>query len=242
MAAFDFETNIESAAIEFLSDATGLSVDSFYASLEQDNLVLPRISVRCEIGGAEDPPTATSAGDLEYSQYEATLSIIISSDASIDGTHTSHRDYREKARRAMFLNADNWTTTTGNIVVSGAGSTIVNGVYEPDGEENERTFYSLGQSASIRWSVNKWLIRDEDAEEDRYDNFSDVATPDLATGICDIVESASLPLPTVTAETILPDYEVKYMRPSGTDFETDGDLAISTLTYELKFTINPDSY
>jgi hypothetical protein len=42
--------------------------------------------------------------------------------------------------------------------------------------------------------------------------------------------------------TVLPLYQVKYQRPSGTDYEVDGNLAISTLTYDLKFTINPDSW
>jgi hypothetical protein len=38
--------------------------------------------------------------------------------------------------------------------------------------------------------------------------------------------------------TVLPLYQVKYQRPSGTDYEVDGMLAVSTLSYELKFTIN----
>ena len=45
-----------------------------------------------------------------------------------------------------------------------------------------------------------------------------------------------------SGKTILPLYQVKYQKPSGTDFEIDGDLAVSTLTYDLKFTINPDSW
>tara|TARA_R110001606_G_scaffold17764_3_gene68272 strand:+ start:1118 stop:1600 length:483 start_codon:yes stop_codon:yes gene_type:complete len=38
--------------------------------------------------------------------------------------------------------------------------------------------------------------------------------------------------------TVLPLYQVKYQRPSGTDYEIDGMLAVSTLNYELKFTVN----
>jgi hypothetical protein len=38
--------------------------------------------------------------------------------------------------------------------------------------------------------------------------------------------------------TILPLYEVKYQKPSGTDYEVDGMLAVSTVSYELKFTVN----
>jgi hypothetical protein len=44
------------------------------------------------------------------------------------------------------------------------------------------------------------------------------------------------------SSTVLPYYEVKYMRPTGTDFEVDGDLAISTLTYDILFTINKDLF
>ena len=51
----DFETNVESAAKTFLQTATGLSAASAFASLDQDDLVLPRISVMLEMGEALDP-------------------------------------------------------------------------------------------------------------------------------------------------------------------------------------------
>lgn len=244
MSAFDFETNIESASIEFLSDATGLSVDSFYASLEQDNLVLPRISVRCEIEGAEDPPTDNSAGDIEYSQYEATLSIIISSDASVDGTQTSHRDYREKVRRAMLRNSANWSGA--DLSIRGAGISSVNVGYDIVGVDNDKDQYRSynGDSSNkiqIRWSGTRWEILKEFTGI-YYSSEEDVITPDLVT-TWEIEDLGLSPTPIVSSGwDPLSYYEVKYMRPSGTDFETDGDLAISTLTYALKFTVNPDSY
>lgn len=40
----------------------------------------------------------------------------------------------------------------------------------------------------------------------------------------------------------LPFYEVKYMRPNGTDYEVDADLAISTLSYDIKFCIKSDAF
>ncbi len=153
MGYLDLETNFEDAAKTFLETATGLSASSLYASLDQDTFVSPRLSIRAEIGSAEDPPTLVAGDVLEYTQYNLNLSISIVSDAAIDGTQTSHRSYREKVREAMLLNAANWTSTDGN------------------------------------------------------------------------------------GDPILPFYEVKYMRPSGSDFEVDGDLAISTLTFEIKFTI-----
>jgi hypothetical protein len=158
MGYLDLETNFEDAAKTFLETATGLPASSFYASLDQDTFVSPRLSIRAEIGAAEDPPTVVAGDVLEYTQYNLNLSISIVSDASIDGTQTSHRGYREAVRGAMLLNAANWTSTDGN------------------------------------------------------------------------------------GDPILPFYEVKYMRPAGSDFEVDGDLAVSTLTYEIKFTINADEF
>jgi len=157
MGFLDLETNFEDAAKIFLETATGLPASSFYASLDQSTFVSPRLTIRAEIGGADDPPTVVAGDVLEYTQYNLTLSISIVSDAAIDGTQTNHRSYRESVRAAMLLNADNWTT--------------------------------------------------------------------LDDGV-----------------PILPYYQVKYMKPSGTDFEVDGDLAVSTLTYEMKFTINPDQF
>ena len=158
MGFLDLETNFEDAAKVFLGTATGLPAASFFASLDQDSFVSPRLSIRAEIGAAEDPPTVVGGDVLEYTQYNMNLSISIVSDAAVSGTQTNHRSYREQVRGAMLLNADNWSTLDGG------------GNY------------------------------------------------------------------------ILPYYEVKYMRPTGTDFEVDGDLAVSTLTYEIKFTINSNEF
>lgn len=42
--------------------------------------------------------------------------------------------------------------------------------------------------------------------------------------------------------TVLPYYEVKYMRPTGTTYEVDGDLAISSLTYDMTIAIKTDAF
>ena len=154
MSTFDFETNFEKAAKIFLEDATGLTTNSFFSSLDQDSFVTPRLQVSANIIDATDPPTMNDLNQLEYSQYNMDFSISVVTDASIDGSHIDHRIYRAQVREAMLLNADNWTT--------------------------------------------------------------------LAIG----------------GGTILPLYQVKYQRPSGTDYEIDGMLAVSTLSFELKFTIN----
>lgn len=40
----------------------------------------------------------------------------------------------------------------------------------------------------------------------------------------------------------LPYYAVVYMRPTGTVYEIDGDLAISTLSYDITFSIKDDAF
>jgi len=45
-----------------------------------------------------------------------------------------------------------------------------------------------------------------------------------------------------TGVSVLPYYDVKYLRPSGTQFDIDGDLAISTLSYEVRFAIRNDAW
>jgi hypothetical protein len=42
--------------------------------------------------------------------------------------------------------------------------------------------------------------------------------------------------------TNLPYYDVKYIRPLSTDYETDGDLLMSTLVYDIHFAIRNDSW
>ena len=67
----DFETNVESAAKIFLSTATGLLASNAFASLDQDELILPRFSVMFELGDAINPPNykPTDSIYLEYRKY-----------------------------------------------------------------------------------------------------------------------------------------------------------------------------
>jgi len=41
---------------------------------------------------------------------------------------------------------------------------------------------------------------------------------------------------------ILPYYDVLYQRPSGTSYEIDGDLAVSTVIYTIRFEIRDDAF
>ena len=156
----DFETNFETASKTFLENETGLPTSSLFATLDQDEFVVPRIEVMFEKGEANDPVIAKKVGstEMEYLEHEGNLVIRVISDASVTGTQTNHRTYRAKTRKAMLLNSDNWTTS------DGAGGTI------------------------------------------------------------------------------LPYYAVLYQRETGTEYEVEGDLAISTLNYAIVFNIKNDAF
>jgi len=40
----------------------------------------------------------------------------------------------------------------------------------------------------------------------------------------------------------LPYYDINYMRPAGTSFDVDGDLAVSVLTYQINVVIRNDAF
>lgn len=46
----------------------------------------------------------------------------------------------------------------------------------------------------------------------------------------------------VNGESILPYYDVNYLRPTGTTIDADGDLLISTLEYEMNLVIRNDAF
>lgn len=148
----DIETNIETAAKGFLQQATGLASTSAFASLDQDDLVLPRFSVKMELGEALDPPDIHATALLEYLKYTGELVIQIVTDASTDGSQADHRKYRGLTRGEMLRNACNFSNTN------------------------------------------------------------------------------------------LPYYDVNYLRPSGTTFEVDGNLAISTLSFAIQLKIKDDAF
>jgi hypothetical protein len=92
---------------------------------------------------------------------------------------------------------------TGNMVVSGAGTAAVNGVYLRDGELNGKPLF-IRQNAPdpeemqyhVRWDAGNWIVGSES-----YFSTQDVATPDLVTEWT--VDGGEAPAPTVTAEMAL---------------------------------------
>jgi hypothetical protein len=94
-----------------------------------------------------------------------------------------------------------------NVLVSGAGSIIVNGTYEITDESNGKPYYvqSGGGTFSIYWddSLSRWVIAE--GGDEYYESYEDVATPDLVvtwSGVGGVNGGWSQgPAPTVTALT-----------------------------------------
>ena len=102
-----------------------------------------------------------------------------------------------------------------NIIVSGAGSTEVNGTYAVIGEELERPLYANNANSDIviAW-VGAWIIVNSSTSFIYYHSGDDVATPDLCTTW--EVEDGEPPVPTVTKEvTGIPKHFLYYARMRG---------------------------
>lgn len=88
-----------------------------------------------------------------------------------------------------------------NVVVSGAGSSEVNGTYEPGGFINDRPIYGFGVF-TIWWEGGAWIIFEGEAGSfglTYYYSADDVAEPWLATTWG--ADSGFDPPPTVSQET-----------------------------------------
>tara|TARA_Y100000114_G_scaffold37024_1_gene32586 strand:+ start:636 stop:1427 length:792 start_codon:yes stop_codon:yes gene_type:complete len=254
MNILDFETNFESAAKSFLAtDLSSYSNLQFVSSLDQGNFTIPRVEINVELQGADDPPTLDQQDRFNYSQYSMNFILRIISDLSDSSTDASsgltpaetHRAIRKKVRESMLISSDNFTTQDSTqILVTGAGTSIADGVYTQDA--GSPTQYD--KPSGTTYGRLRKLVGTETSEWQifRADNsvspplISLYKTTNAPTNPTDsdaiwVADQGADPVPTVSIGPILADYSVKYIKPSGTDFEVDGDLGISTLTYEIKF-------
>jgi hypothetical protein len=142
---------------------------------------------------------------------------------------------------------------TGSMVVSGAGSDEVNGVYSLMGEYNGKPYYS--SMADSAWDISAisygaaWVIYSNSSDFEYLGPPSDdVATPDLVTTWT--VDEGEAPVPTVTAEMTEGNTTLPIDNPAALklgfmslNYETTGDIgqadeyfgrALSALNGELR--------
>ena len=100
-----------------------------------------------------------------------------------------------------------------NIIVSGAGSSEVNGTYVESGTIEGRPKY-VYDNYVLLWADGAWIIGTSDYVTAYYYSNDDVATPDLCTTW--EVEDGEPPVPTVTKEvTGVPKHFLYYARMRG---------------------------
>jgi hypothetical protein len=254
MDILDFETNFETAAKSFLAtDLSSYSSLQFVSSLDQANFTIPRIEINVELQGADDPPTQDQQDRFNYSQYSMNFILRIISDLSDSSTDSSsgltpaetHRAIRKKVRESMLLSSDNFTTQDSTqILVTGAGTSAANGVYTQ--KPSVPQYDKPSRDERIRQDGSEWVLTQNNSIDPLYELYKTTNSPTNPTDGDAVWVSVSGqgtdPVPTVRIGPLLADYEVKYIRPAGTDFEVDGDLGISTLTYEIKFCTRPSRW
>ena len=259
MNILDFETNFETAAKTFLAtDLSSYSTLQFVSSLDQSDFTIPRIEVNAELQGAEDPTTKDQQDRFNYSKYTLNFVIRIVSDLSDDTADAStgltpaqtHRAIRKKTRESMLISSSNFTTSDSTqIEVTGAGTSIVDGVYTQDDGSTTQYHKPAGLSyGSIRqdFETGEWeIIRNISGSTPPirvlYKTNNEPTNPTDSDAVW-VADEGSAPVPTLKVGNLLADYEVKYMRPTSTAFEVDGDFGISTLAYEIKFTTLPSRW
>ena len=103
-----------------------------------------------------------------------------------------------------------------NIIVSGAGSSEVNGTYAVVDEAGGKPVYANNANSGIviEWDVGTWIIMYSSTQFIYYFSEDDVATPDLCTTW--EVYDGEPPVPTVTKEvTGNPKHFLYYARMRG---------------------------
>ena len=103
-----------------------------------------------------------------------------------------------------------------NIIVSGAGSSEVNGTYVVVDEGGEKPVYANNANSDIGigWDSGAWIITNRSTFVIYYFSYDDVATPDLCT-TWEVYEGEP-PVPTVTKEvTGIPKHFLYYARMRG---------------------------
>jgi hypothetical protein len=120
---------------------------------------------------------------------------------TLDAVFASAADVPRRYMLAKWLVEEKGETAApSSVLVSGAGSDFVNGIYTLTGEIDGKPYYNLPASSdadrsAISWSINQWIIWG-DGNESQYSSTDDVEFPWQVTTW--IGEGGGPPLPIVT--------------------------------------------
>ena len=223
----NFEEHFESAAATFLNSDVGITVTR---TVVEDDLVAPRIEVQFFVEQANEPPAMRNGGGssstIDYRSFAGTFSARLITDNATGGAG-DHATYRSKMRTALMRSGSNWTGGSGSSGgLTGTGS-ITSGESTLTGSGTAFTT-ELSSGASISLGGQTFIVSSISSD-------TSLTTTSAATAT---VSGASLSEPASNLEY----YDVKLLRPSATDYDVDGDMNISTLSYELVWEIRDDAW
>ena len=222
----NFEVHFETSAVTFLTADVGIDI---FRTVIEDNLVTPRIEVEFGVEAANEPFAMRNGGGspdtLDYRSYAGSFQARLVTDNATGGAG-DHATYRAKMRTSLMRSGANWYGGGGGGSVTGTAS-ISSGT---------STLTGVGTSFESELSPGDSITVDG-------------ASFIVASITSDtVLTTASAAASTITAGGLakaasnLAYYDVKLLKPSGTEYETDGDMNISALTYDLVWEIRDDAW
>lgn len=135
------------------------------------------------------------------------IDLWVSEDSSKEAIYTCVLPTGERFR---FILPKGTPVPTGNMIVSGAGTEVVNGLYLRDGDFDGKPFFEKGDPApAIAWfNLNPPSFVIMSDEDPVYHSDEDVDTPDLVQN-WSVLPAGTAPPPTVTAETAIPSIDIE---------------------------------
>jgi len=223
----NFEVHFETSAVTFLNADVGIDV---FRTVIDDNLVTPRIEVEFGVEAANEPFAMRNGGGspdtLDYRSYAGTFLARLVTDNATGGAD-DHATYRSQMRTSLMRSGANWyggggssSGLTGTASISSGTSTLTGVGTSFESELTDGDSITVGGTAFI----------------------VAIITSDTA------LTTASAAASTITAGALtksasnLQYYDVKLLRPAACEYETDGDMNVSTLNYDLIWEIRDDAW
>ncbi len=230
----DFEANFERSAASFLNTDVGVST---FRTVIEDSLVTPRIEVQFGADDAMEPFAPHNGGSSptveDYRAYNATFVAQLITDNATGGA-SAHAGYRAKIRTALMRSGANWNggaSGADSVELTGTAGISSTGIVLTGTGTDFTTELAVGDKFTVG------------AEYLTVGSITTSTALTVATAASQTITGGDLVrIESLTLGPNLPFYDVKELRPQGAEYETDGDLNISQLSWAVVFEIRDDAW
>jgi len=221
----NFEYHWETAAVTFLNSDVGISV---VRTVTEDSLVLPRIEIQFMVEDAFEPFAPHNGGGSsdtqDYRAFNSNFQVRVITDNATGGA-ADHATYRSKVRTVLMRSGTNWYGGGPGGTLTGTGS-ISNGTTNLTGTG---TAFTTELAVGNHFTVDGNAFVVSSISSDSELNVTSAAAASY---------SGTLALSASNVQY----YDLKEIRPSGTDYDTDGDVNVTQLNYSLVWEIRDDAW